>query len=130
MIDNLGGATSALVKLALDGAVMQHKVISNNIANVNAQGYQAQEMSFEEHMSRLSLTQPGTAADQTLRHQIDALRGKLESGDFVRAAASPDVEVDLEMADLSANVLRYQALLEGLSKRGSLLKMAISGEVK
>lgn len=130
MIDDLGGATSSLVKLALDGAVMRHQVIANNIANANSEGFQAQKMSFEEHLSRIALHAPSAEADQVLKQEIEQLRDKLESGDYVEKAADQEVEIDMAMAELSANVLRYQALLEGLSKRSSLIKMAISGEVK
>lgn len=128
MIDDLGGVTSALAKLALDAAVLRHQVIANNIANAQTPGFRPQYVSFEEYLSAAAGSQTGRETDAVLRAEVESLRERLDAGQLVHSDDVTEVNVDQEMARLSANVLRYQALLEGLSKRGDLVKMAISGE--
>lgn len=130
MINDLGGATSSLVKLALDGTVLRHQVIANNISNANADGFQAQRLSFEQHLAKLSAETPSPEGDAALRREIDRLRTGLENGAYIEKTKDQSVELDQSMAELSANVLHYQALLEGISKRSSVIKMAITGEMK
>ena len=125
MIENIGGATSQLVKLALDAALLKHQVIANNIANVSTPGYVAKRVSFEEHLTKF-LTPTGQLNESALNAEIDSLKSMLEEGHAVVPADNEVVELDQEMVNLSENVLRYQALLDALSKRGSIIKMAIN----
>lgn len=111
--------TNSLMKLALDGAAMRHQAIAANIANATTRGYAPVRVDFE--------------------HQLQSARSRLEAGegtasvadDFAASTvatsdAGATVAVDLEVAQLAQNVVQYQALLKGLSKRMSILAMAIN----
>ena len=127
MIDYLGGATSELVKLALDAALQKHNVIANNIANVNTPGFTPYDLQFETALARLN-QKSDLLSDAGMKQQADFMREEIQRGEYVESRGSEKVELDVEMADMAENVLKYRAMLEGLSKRGSIIRMAISGQ--
>jgi flagellar basal-body rod protein FlgB len=94
-------STVGAVALALDAALLRHQAIAANIANVNTAGYQPVRVSFEEHLG--------------------AQAPRLE-----RVEGEAKVELDVEVAHLSANTVHYQALLRGLNKQFSILGTAIN----
>lgn len=124
MIDDLGGATSELARLALDAAWLRHQVIANNIANVNTPGYVAKKVDFEEHLAKF-LTPLGELNESAFRHELESLKAFVDEGHAVVPSGGEEVSLDKEMVMLTENVLRYQALLDALSKRGSIMQMAI-----
>ena len=126
MLEDLGGVTSQLVKLALDASVMRHNVTANNIANANTPGFKPQKLEFEQYLTLEA--QKTSATDALLKQQIDYLRPQLESGSFIVPSGDDKVQLDMEMKELAQNTIRYQALLSGLSKRSSIIAMAISGQ--
>lgn len=127
MLDDIGGATSQLVRFALDATIARHRIIANNIANVNTPGYRAQGLSFETQLADAIEAAAG-ARDGNLATRLDSLKHDLNSEALVYRSTSEKVELDREIAKMSENTLRYQALLEGLGKRGKIVKMAISGQ--
>lgn len=127
VIDDLGGATSQIVKLALDAAVQKHNVIANNIANANTPGFAPQAMQFETLLAQLE-NDKDIFSTQIFKEKIDLLREEVNGGALVESKGPEKVELDVEMADMAENVLKYRALLEGLAKRGAILSMAITGQ--
>ena len=127
MIDVIGGITSFLVHSALDALTERHKVISNNIANSRTQGFSPERLEFEAQLQRFSALslQPGNEAK--LMRQFQDFEADLTDGRITKRHSGAKVELDQEMAKLTDNLLRYQALLEGMSKRSAVLKMAIKG---
>ena len=124
MIDDIGGITSQLVKAALDVASLRHEVIANNIANANTQDFSPKKVGFEEYLKEASLG----IGDQQInieRTDIQQILQNVMDGNTVETSGDK-VELDMEMTKLSENVIKYKALLEGLSKRGDIIKMAIS----
>jgi len=125
MIDDIGGVTSKLVKLALDASLLKHEVIANNIANANTPGFQPQRVSFENILLDIEHNRT-PEMDKLLGNELDELKHAIDNNEIVKNRDTAKVELDVEMADMAENVVRYRALLEGLSKRGSIIKMAIS----
>ena len=55
MFDRLFGSQPInLLEKALAGSSLRHKVISNNIANINTPGYKRMEVSFEEELAAVA----------------------------------------------------------------------------
>jgi flagellar basal-body rod protein FlgB len=126
MIEDIGGVTSRLVTLALDVASLRHQVIAHNIANAETPGYEAQQVSFEQQLNRELISRLNRSADAELDQTLENLQHQLKRGELIEVRGDEEVALDMEMVKLTENVLRYRALLEGLAKRGSLVKMAIS----
>lgn len=126
MVDELGGITQTVVQLALDAAVLRHKVIANNIANINTPGYRPQQVRFEDYLvSAVS----GIRADYPHRAaELEMLSRRIDGGELVRDAGSASVALDEEMVRLAENTVRYEALLKGLSKRSAIIRLAIGPE--
>lgn len=125
MIDEIGGPTAQLVTLALDAAVLRHKVIANNIANANTPGFEPQRLEFEQLLLEVE-TQRTPQSKAMLTEHVERLKPLINSGETIVETADAKVELDTEMKNLAENTLYYQALLEGLSKRSSIIKMAIT----
>ncbi|MGD8911362.1 MAG: flagellar basal body rod protein FlgB [Candidatus Thiodiazotropha sp.] len=126
MIEDIGGVTSRLVSLALDVSSLRQQVIAHNIANANTPGFAPQKVSFEQLLERAGLLTSDQPGDPELAGEIDRLRQRLDRGELIETSEDETVSLDMEMVRLTENVLRYRAMLEGLSKRGSLIKLAVT----
>lgn len=126
MIDDIGGVTSQIVKLALDASVMRHQVLAGNIANANSKSYAPKRLNFQEILINAGIDAQALENNTAPRETLDLIKQEL-SNSIKEDQTGKGVQLDLEMAKIAENTLRYQALLAGLSKRGSIIKMAISG---
>jgi len=125
MLDSLDGVTSQLVKVALDAAMLKQKVIANNIANANSEGFKPQQVNFEKYLLGIEHNRSPELDGQTMSLLQD-LEQAVARGDIVEPSKDSKVELDVQMTQMTENVLRYRALLEGLSKYSSIVSMAIS----
>ncbi|TQV73407.1 flagellar basal body rod protein FlgB [Exilibacterium tricleocarpae] len=125
MIDNLGGVTSDLLRTALDAALLRHRVIAHNIANVDTPGYRAKRLTFEQHLA--GATDSLGASETGLAQRLEMLKGQLRQDGSLVVTTAEAVELDGEMVRIAENTLRYHALLDASGKRGELVKMAIAG---
>jgi flagellar basal-body rod protein FlgB len=126
MIEDIGGVTSRLVSLALDVSSQRQQVIAHNIANANTPGFTPQRVSFEQLLERAELLPSDRSADHELAAEIDRLQQRLDRGELIEPSENESVSLDMEMVRLTENVLHYRAMLEGLAKRGSLIKLAVT----
>jgi flagellar basal-body rod protein FlgB len=133
MFDRINNKTLILEK-AMDAAWMRNETISNNIANVNTPGYKKSYVRFEELL-----------ADAADKFQISGIKkdGKfLPIGSDRSISVNPEivqedstsmrrdgnnVDIDVEMAELAKNTIKYNALIAQMSKEFSKIKLAING---
>jgi flagellar basal-body rod protein FlgB len=114
-------------KVALDGLSLRQQAISRNLANVDTPGYKAETVNFKDTLNRmidkgdllpLKLTNEdhlSTAATET------GFALTLRSGGSFRADEN-NVDVDVEMTDMSEAGVQYQAVSQAISKKLMLLK--------
>jgi flagellar basal-body rod protein FlgB len=119
------GSTSALtvesVRLALGATGLRQRVIADNIANLNSPDHVRMKVVFEEQLAQALARMKGSAGQEL---SVANLAG-------IQAELAPDlgagkVELDEEMAALSANSLRYHALTKGLSRYLSIANIVVS----
>ena len=133
MIDKISNKTLMLEK-ALDAAWMRNETISNNIANVNTPGFKKSYVRFEEYLK-----------DAHEKFQISGIKKDarfLPIGKDRIVSVSPEivqenstsmrrdqnnVDIDVEMAELAKNTIKYNALIAQLSKEFAKIKLAING---
>ena len=99
----------------------RHEVLASNLANVETPGFKARDLDFASALRDAFAAAergeaPGTEAPQAVEDTTAAMR-----------ADGNTVDVDLQMAKLSANGLGYVSLAKVLQKRIALLRQAIEG---
>ena len=102
------------VKLALDAVWLRQQVVSNNIANANAPGYQALGVEFEKNL-QAELDRMSTQKNASLQN----IKPQIISDNV-------PVAVDQQMVLLNQNQLQYQALLKMLGGQAELKRIAIN----
>jgi flagellar basal-body rod protein FlgB len=127
LIDNLGGPTSDLLHLTLDAVLKRQEIIANNVANVETQGYSAKSLDFGSILQNYFDASTGRLDEASFLQDLDDIKQQINSEDSISVSTDEQVKLDEQMVQLTENVLHYQALLEASSKRGAILKLAISG---
>lgn len=131
LFDKIGNNTKTLEK-ALDAAWLKNEAISNNIANVNTPGYKKTNVSFEEQLAGAAAEfQIGSLKKDKdflpIGNDIKNISEPVISQDSFTSARQDDnnVDIDVEMAELAKNTIKYNALITQLSKQFTNIKMAI-----
>jgi flagellar basal-body rod protein FlgB len=124
----------AELKKALTVYSRRHRIIADNIANVETPGYRAQELRFEEYLR--------TAGNQLHGGQTHPGHLRIGGGSLSETQGKVlprlddydnglnNVDVDREMSDLVTNDLAYRLATRLLSMKYNLLRGAITGRVR
>jgi flagellar basal-body rod protein FlgB len=119
------------LKQALDVYAKRHRVVADNIANVETQGFKARELRFEQYLAgadkRLEGARTSDGHLQLGRRALDNARPDVaETGaDFDNG--TNNVDIDKEMTDLATNDLSYRLATRLLSMKYQNLRSAIRG---
>ena len=103
----------------LDAAALRHRVIAQNVANVNTPGYRRRAVEFEADMAK-ALAAPGPGGTAHVRPKV-----VIEDGP--ERVDGNTVDINREMGDLGKNALLYQAAATIMQSRVASLRAAISG---
>lgn len=107
---------NAILAQVLNAAGLRHRVIAQNVANVNTPGYRRLEVSFEADLAK-AIAHPGGGAAAP----------KVVVADGPERVDGNTVDIDREMNDLTKNALLYQAAAQVLASRVATLRTAIAG---
>jgi len=132
--DLTGTATFNLLAKGLEAASLRHKVISNNIANVNTPRFKRQIASFEDEMAKVfdgKIELVGKRTDD--RHipidtinYMDVNPTTITDRAHIMRNDKNNVDIDVEMSDLSKNTMLYQIESTRMSAMFSDLNDVIS----
>ena len=113
--------TSEGLVAATHYAGLRHKIIANNIANVDTPGYKALDISFREQLSDLIErdSRAGHFRPPTLMFARD-----LQS--LIPRMDRNTVSIDQELAKLSQNAIFHNVCLQLLNSKYRILKSALS----
>jgi flagellar basal-body rod protein FlgB len=125
--------TIGAVEQSLGGLSMRKDLISQNIANVDTPGYQAQEVNFEGALqqamnmgNRLPLTTTSAMHISTVPSMTgDITQVGLRQGGTERADGN-NVDIDQELTQMSETGIRYQGLTSAVNIKLNLLKTIAS----
>lgn len=126
----LGGSekiTMDLVQLALNVSSLKQQVISNNIANSNTAGYKPLRVDFDKQLQNLSTVLSDRGDSKAAENLMNTLQPKVVIDQEANQLGDISVRLDQEMANMTENTVHYQALIESISKKMSLLRLAING---
>lgn len=101
----------------LDASALRHKVIAQNVANVNTPGYRRLAVEFEDQLAKAIGGPDGGAG----------VRPKVVEVDGPERVDGNNVDLDREMGDLTKNGLLYQAAAQILASRMASMRSAITG---
>ncbi|MBN9523963.1 flagellar biosynthesis protein FlgB [bacterium] len=100
----------------LDTASLRHRVISQNVANVNTPGYRRLAVAFANDLTKAVGTPGGPPP-----------KARVVVEDGPERVDGNTVDIDREMNDLTKNSLLYQAAAQIVTNRIGLLRAAITG---
>ncbi len=116
---------------ALNGLTKKQEVISQNLANIDTPGYQAQAVDFETTLTnalkgkgRLHMIKSDPAHMDTASKQSDVIQINSRKGGTERADGN-NVDIDTELVDMTETVVNYQAMVQTIAKKFALLKQII-----
>ncbi len=106
-----------LLSNAIEFAGQNHRVISQNIANINTPNYKSMELSFETFLK--SAEKGPSGGDQQTPIKVQLTEG-LES-----RTDGNNVDLDNELANMKRNDLIYQTLTQLVGSKLDLMRMAM-----
>ncbi len=110
-----------LLSKLVDVTTLRHKVLAQNVANVNTPGYRKLSVSFDETLA--------AQLDHNGDKRIYALKPEL-----VEDNSSPDridgnnVDIDNEMMRLNKNTLLNNTFLQIISTKAAMMRRAVGGQ--
>lgn len=115
----------------LNGAALEQKAISNNIANVDTPNYKAKRTAFQHTLNEAIQTQH-IQANRTNQKHIEfggphAEAHVREDNSTMYNHNGNNVDIDKEMSNLAKNQIYYNALTDRLSGKFGSLKTAVRG---
>jgi len=129
--------TFTVLEKSLDAVSLRQAAITDNIANVNTPYYKKKEVSFEEELKAVLHKDASTKLSVTVTHPKHIPIGSsslnylqpnvvVENNTFWRKDKN-NVDVDVEMAEMAKNTIKYQALTQKMSGELAKLKKVIEG---
>ena len=121
-----------VLERALTGSSLRHKVISNNIANVNTPGYKRVDVSFEQELAAASADSSRLGMTRTHPGHL-AAAGEGTGPRITRSESTSlrtdgnNVDIDAEMAAMTKNNIYYNALAQRIGGYYTNIKSAIKG---
>lgn len=108
-----------LIGNALRNAEQNHRVVSQNIANVNTPGYQTREISFDDYMKHVQ-------SGETNRSLIAETPVKFTEG-LVDRVDGNNVDIDHQLAALKKNSLLFQTYSQLLAAKMAIVRKSMTG---
>lgn len=124
--------TIRALRLALDGLSNRQEAIGSNLANVDTPGYKAQDVDFRSTLLKAVNSNQNLQIASTNKAHLaapmpaDRIQIQLRKGGTVRADGN-NVDVDVELTEMTETVIQYQALSQLISKKFIGLKNIIAG---
>jgi len=110
-----------LLSKLLDATALRQGVIGQNLSNVNTPGYRRVDVDFEKELVRLLQTDHSAKFDD-LGATVFETQGLPERAD------GNNVDVDMEIGQLSKNVLLHQTYAQLLTSKFAMMRSAITGQ--
>jgi flagellar basal-body rod protein FlgB len=105
----------------LNVATLRHRVIAQNVANVNTPGYRRLEVSFEDALARHLSSGPDQIDLSGIKPEILQAAGGLDRLD------GNNVDIDSEMGNLQKNSLLFGVYSQVLAAKMAAMRAAITG---
>ncbi|MDU4959915.1 MAG: flagellar basal body rod protein FlgB [Sporomusaceae bacterium] len=127
---------AALLEKAISAASVRHKVIADNIANVNTPQFKRSEVQFEDVLREKLDASTEKRLPLAMTHERHLNRPGQSNPDLLRIRTVTEnsfrtdgnnVDIDVEMANMAKNTIYYDATVQQLSRYFSSIKSVING---
>jgi flagellar basal-body rod protein FlgB len=139
MIDKIfAGELMSMIQRSLDAGALQHRVLSNNLANVDTPGFKRSEVVFQDKLKAalenkeseasrlpLRLTHPNHISNDGTSPLSSIKPSVVTENQTTMRNDGNNVDIDTEMAKLSENTVYYNTLAQIMAQRLTLLRSAI-----
>ncbi|MFZ5943715.1 MAG: flagellar basal body rod protein FlgB [Bacillota bacterium] len=127
--------TMDILGKSLDTTSLRHKAISNNISNINTPNYKRQLVSFEQELANYLDDKDSKKSLRTTHPKHISLgEGEykniypvVEMDSTSLRTDGNNVDIDLELAVLAENTVKFNVLSQSISKKFSMLSSVIRG---
>lgn len=129
-MDILSKKAMEITTLALDGLAARHNALSSNIANANTPNYQRIDVAFEGQLRRIIDTQDSKDQGTELKKPLEYTGFNpniVLSGNPTQNGSLNNVNIEIEMAELAKNGMKYNALARIQAKAFQGFKEVIKG---
>jgi flagellar basal-body rod protein FlgB len=110
-----------LLSKLVDVTTLRHKVLAQNVANVNTPGYRKLAVTFDETLA--------ARLDRNGDKSLSSLQGAIVEDDSTpERLDGNNVDIDREMMRLNKNLLLNNTLLQIVSTKSAMMRRAISGQ--
>lgn len=127
--------TYSLAKTALDATSLRQQAISSNIANVNTQDYKAKQVVFETELKNALSSSPSVMRATDSRHfgvgsDVNSITPRIveDSAEDKMNVDGNSIDIELEMSNMAANTIQYNALIQATSGRLNDYHYVIRGQ--
>jgi flagellar basal-body rod protein FlgB len=132
MIDRISNNTR-LIEKSLDASWLRNEAISNNIANVNTPGYKKSYVKFEDALAN-SIGQATITGNLRRDSHIPigknaalSVNPEISTEEFTSVRRDGNnVDIDVEMAELAKNTIKYNSLIAQLTKEFRKMSLVIN----
>lgn len=120
MIHKLGNKNFTLLGKMLSLTSARHRTIAQNVANVNTPNYRRREFKFDTALSQ--------AMGKGTANAYEGIQGWVDRPNNTPVRNNGNnVDIDLEMLNLSENSMSYDIYAQLYSRKSSMVKSAIKG---
>ncbi|MCW2923363.1 MAG: flagellar basal body rod protein FlgB [Thermoleophilia bacterium] len=130
--DGILGRNFAIASSALDGLAMRQQLHTENLANIDTEGYRAKTVNFERVLgAALNEPDPGTMAHNPFgasRAVADASDGASLSGSFAAENKRGKAGVDrtTEVSDMMNDNIRFRVITQQVTNQISAVRSVIA----
>lgn len=116
---------------AADAKMLRSELLNNNIANDDTPGYKRKDLDFEEHLNR-AIESAGTERDTLTKkvHNMDLSEARMivyaDNSDLSYRLDQNNVDQSVEQAELAANQIEYNALIDSMTHEFSRIKAVLT----
>ncbi len=116
---------------AADSKVLRNELLANNIANADTPGYKRKDLEFEEHLNR-AIESAGSESDTLTKkvHNVDLHEARMviftDNADLSYRLDQNNVDESVEQAELAANQIQYNALIDSMTNEFSRIKSVLT----
>ncbi len=112
-----------LLEKAMDAAWLRNEVIAGNIANIDTPGYKKRTVEFESILRNAVQSKPSL---HTINTQAIVPKITMHNDNFSIRADENNVDIDVEMAEISKNYIQYDTIKSMISSNFKRLSTVIN----